>query len=183
MKIAELFAPYLWNSDDEKTVYYTALAIQLLTFDTVRLFMSLFMLVAFFLTVSSRFAIDQWIRRQHHPTGNPTATQNKVFIATQNQPLLMDTGEKKSPPPPTPPNPPVNHAIAPVAQHPQPMPIPHQVPSPAHGAAHGHPQAPPMYPGIGFAPGMLQLPQNMQTTIVYTPSMAYDNGHPAAQVN
>ncbi|CAI2355368.1 unnamed protein product [Caenorhabditis sp. 36 PRJEB53466] len=175
VKIVELFTPYLWDSDDEKTVYYTAQAIELLTFDIVRIFLSFFMLLALFLTVSARFAIDLWLQRKPHPMDTHSHSKhasqqahNKVFIANQNQPLLMETGEKKehhhhqhekkSPPPPTPPD----HKIAP-----QPTIAPPAAPIPN--------QVPPQYPGIGFAPGMLQLPHNMQTTIVYTPAMAYEN--------
>uniref|UniRef100_A0A1I7V1M2 Transmembrane domain-containing protein n=1 Tax=Caenorhabditis tropicalis TaxID=1561998 RepID=A0A1I7V1M2_9PELO len=162
VKITELFTPYLWDSDEQKTVFYTAQSKLLLTFDTIRLFLSLFMLIPLFITSSGRFAIGLWIRRKPHPTA---ATANKVFVATQNQPLLMDTGEKKTPPPPTPPEVPAPPAPPVVTQQPPLVPIPHQVPV----------NQPPMYPGIGFAPGMLQLPHNMQTTIVYTPQMAYEN--------
>ncbi|KAF1751837.1 hypothetical protein GCK72_018391 [Caenorhabditis remanei] len=185
VKITELFTPFLWDSDAQKKIYYTAQSKQLLTFDLIRLFLSLFMLIPLFITASGRFAISMWITRKPHPTA-AKATANKVFVATQNQPLLMNTGEKKSPPPPTPPNRPIDHTIpaVPITQQPALVPIPHQVPvhQPQHHQHPQHPQhlqapAPPMYPGIGFAPGMLQLPQNMQTTIVYTPSMTYDNGN------
>ncbi|CAL2044545.1 unnamed protein product [Caenorhabditis brenneri] len=175
VKIVELFTPYLWESQEQKTIYYTAQSRQLLFFDTIRLFLSLNLLVPLFVTVTGRYGIELWIRRKPHPPPKANATANKVFVATQNQPLLMDTGEKKSPPPPTPPNPPVNHTISPaITQQPPLVPIPHQVPVAQPAQVH-QPTAPPMYPGIGFAPGMLQLPHNMQTTIVYTPSMAYEN--------
>lgn len=172
-KITELFTPYLWDSNAQKTVFYRAQSINLLTLDTIRIFLSFFMLIAVFLSVSGRFAIDLWIHKKPHPLSKnaaaTTSIQNKVFVATQNQPLLMDTGEKhkdhphhhekKTAPPPTPPT---------AVQHDATLvPIPNQVPVQA--------PPPPQYPGIGFAPGMLQLPHNMQTTIVYTPAMAYEN--------
>ncbi|PIC11435.1 hypothetical protein B9Z55_018769 [Caenorhabditis nigoni] len=188
VKITELFTPFLWDSDAQKKVFYTAQSIQLMNFDLIRLFLSLFMLIPLFITVTGRFAIGLLITRKPHPTPQAKATANKVFVASQNQPLLMETGEKKTPPPPTPPNRPVEHPVpapipapipvpipAPITHQPPLVPIPHQVP--VHQPHHQQQAAPPMYPGIGFAPGMLQLPNNMQTTIVYTPSMGYENAN------
>uniref|UniRef100_A0A8R1HVM6 Uncharacterized protein n=1 Tax=Caenorhabditis japonica TaxID=281687 RepID=A0A8R1HVM6_CAEJA len=185
VKITELFTPYLWDSDKQKTVFYTAQAKELLTLDTIRIFLSLLMLVAMFITVSGRFAIQLWLHKKPHPNSTKkheksgNAAQNKVFVASQTQPLLMETGEKKK----------EVHHHASHHHEPEKRPIPptpptatttHTNPSHVHAPpAQTSQMIPPQYPGVGFSPGMLQLPHNMQTTIVYTPAVAYENinGH------
>ncbi|CAI5452040.1 unnamed protein product [Caenorhabditis angaria] len=144
-KITELFCPYLWTDDAEKTVFYRAQSIEMLTMDTIRIFMSLFLLIAMFLNSSTRFAILSW---KHHSFSKKN---QKIFIATQKIPLLQENDKKPDPPVEVAPPPPPATIVPP----------PIQAPNPQQQFASG----------MSFQPGMVQFPQHMQTTIVYTPGV------------
>ncbi|CAB3396655.1 unnamed protein product [Caenorhabditis bovis] len=164
-KSVEMFTPFLWGGPAHKKKFYRAQRIELLTYDIVQIAFTQVMLIAFFLNASSRVALIAWKNHQFMKKDN-----KKVFIASQKAPLLMNNGEKNEKEPLD--DIPSSNAIAPSPSAPA---TSIQMP-PNLGMQINQPPPPPQYAGINFAPGMVQFPQNMQTTIVYTPPNMATNG-------
>ncbi|CAD6186989.1 unnamed protein product [Caenorhabditis auriculariae] len=148
----EQFTPYLWNDDSEKKPFYKGQAVKLLYFDASKLIWGLVAAAAFILSSSTHHAIVALLSfGKKHP--------QKVFVESQKAPLLQSSDKKSVEAYPV-------QASAPATGPPPPH--FHLAPPAPHAHQDIYPGANGM-PSLNFAPGMVQFPPNMQTTIVYTP--------------